>query len=398
MFSNPLFSITTLVDIGESHVIVKKGSKLLWLLASKPLLYLGALWMVMHLILYSRYGVKIVFDSYRYLNYVESIVSGSSYWLQPHSIFYSSYTLFLFLVLHVLSQPIEVVIALQILLSGVATVFFYKTLYNTTQHRVAAFIGVAFYLFWPQIHSWGFYIHTESLYISTSIFTLYLISKTTQNRYSLFVLALILCFAIFLRPNGIFLLLGVIAGVIYLKKDMFTTTHSYLVLVLVVPALLFSANYALEIFSPLQYLSQGQIIQGYNKLTIQIDSPQLVPTDPALLHVIGFIKEQPVSYIKLLLLRFIYLWAQVRPYYSNIHNIAIVIFFIPVFILALRGIRKAIKEQTFIFMVTVLFLQTVMTMVIAVDWDNRFVVPLLPFVFYFASIGFTSLLSFKYDA
>lgn len=368
------------------------------LLASKPFIFLGALWIIMNFLLYYRYGIQIVFDSHRYLDYAESVVSGGSQLFQPHNILYSSYTLFLFSVLHVLGQPLKVVIALQILLSGVAAIFFYLTIFNTTQHKIAAFFGVALYLVWPQIHSWGFYIHTESLYVSASIFTLYFISRTTQNRSSIIALSLILCFALFLRPNGFFLLLGVITIAIYHKRHVYKTTHLCVFLAFAVSVLLFCANYALEIYSPLQYLMRGQIIQGYNALTIRIDSPALVPTQPVLLQVLSFIKEQPISYIKLLLLRLLYLWGQVRPYYSTIHNAAIIIYFFPIFILTIRGLRKAKKGHTYIFIVVVLFLQSIMAMIIAVDWDNRFIVPLLPFVFYLASIGLTSLFPFNcYD-
>ncbi|WP_147383259.1 hypothetical protein [Pontibacter oryzae] len=102
------------------------------------------------------------------------------------------------------------------------------------------------------------------------------------------------------------------------------------------------------------------------------------------------VADQPVNYIKLLLLRFGYFWGQVRPYYSVIHNATIVVFYLPAYFFALKGFRKILQHPIYTFMLTVMSLQTLMVMALAVDWDNRFMVPLLPYIFVFTSIGLTS--------
>ncbi|WP_276498771.1 hypothetical protein [Pontibacter litorisediminis] len=375
----------------DAEPLMKKMLALISPVASRPLLSLGLLWLLMHLLLYHKYGVRIVFDSHRYLAYATSVETGTTYWQQADSVFYASYTFFIYLVLYVLRLPLETIIVMQVLVSGVATIFFYKTLYAATSSRIAAFFGALLYLIWPQIHSWNFYIHTESLYISFTIFILYYIRKLPYNGWKHFlIITLLLCFSLFLRPNGLFLTLGVIAGYTFHSRHRFRRGYVLLSIALLAPILLFGANLVLEVYSPIQYLLQGQAIQGYDSVSVEFSTQELPEKEPVLLQIASFILEQPLAYSKLLLLRFGYLWGQVRPYYSSIHNIAIVVFFLPVYTLALRGVWKAFKDSKSIFMLTVMLLQTIMAMVVAVDWDNRFVAPLLPFVFYFAAVGFGS--------
>jgi len=111
----------------------------------------------------------------------------------------------------------------------------------------------------------------------------------------------------------------------------------------------------------------------------------------------SIITSQPFAYTKLLLLRFIFFWGQVRPYYSAIHNFAIFLYFIPVYGAALYGIKRLSYCPVNVFMWLVAILQTMMSLVIAVDWDNRFLVPLMPFIVIFAAVGFHSLYA-KFNA
>ncbi|GAB3531551.1 hypothetical protein GCM10027443_13980 [Pontibacter brevis] len=56
--------------------------------------------------------------------------------------------------------------------------------------------------------------------------------------------------------------------------------------------------------------------------------------------------------------------------------------------MALRGMNQfKIPFPIVTFIATFLFLQTFMAMFISVDWDNRFVVPLLPLVFMLSATG-----------
>jgi len=366
----------------------------------KPFI-LGLLWFIVNALLYNKLGIKIVFDSHRYLAYAEAIETGSSYWYQAESIFYSSYTFVLYLFLYLLHLPVGVVIFVQIVFSGVALIYLYRTVLNITSNNHTAFICLLLYILWPEIHQWNFYIHTESLYISATIFLLYSISEYRKSSFNILMTLLIVLFTFFLRPNGFFLLLGASASVIsYLHQRnsfKFSANSIILVAVVIVPLLIYVAKEALEIYSPMQYLVQGQVIQGYDGLHVSIAPVTPDVENSVLKQLWCVVVTQPYAYVKLLLLRFVFFWGQARPYYSAIHNFVIFLYFIPVYGAALYGMKRLSQHPVKPFMLVVAILQTTMSLVIAVDWDNRFIVPLMPFVFIFAAIGFHSLYA-KFDA
>jgi len=237
----------------------------------KPFI-LGLLWVIVNVLLYNKLGIKIMFDSHRYLAYTAAVETGSSYWYQAENILYSAYTLVLYLFLYLMHLPVGAVIVAQITCSGIALIYLYRTVLNITGCNDTAFICLLLYLMWPEIQQWNFYIHTESLYISITIFLLYGISVPRKSVYDILIILLIVLFALFLRPNGFFLLLGASASAIsYLYQRyqfQFSTRSILLIAAVLVPLLTYAANQALEIYSPIQYVAQGQVIQGYNGLNV----------------------------------------------------------------------------------------------------------------------------------
>ncbi|MEJ8758660.1 hypothetical protein WG947_16725 [Pontibacter sp. H259] len=364
----------------------------------RPILYLVPIWLLVQLLIYQVYGIRIVFDSYRYFSYVDSLTEGTTLWQQSDSIFYASYTLFLYFFSYALVLPIEITILAQLIISALAAYYLYKTTWNLTHNKVASFISCFLFIIWHDLQVWNFYIHTESLYTSFTIFILYLISIRSKSYSSIACLSLVLLVITFLRPNGCFITFAAFACSIIDAKKLFKIDRA--VLYSMILAAVFTSvcgiKFILDIFSPLDYLAQGQVIQGYKGLSVKIASITSVPNRSNLEQLIYTISEQPIAYLRLLLLRFFVFWGQIRPYYSITHNIIIGLFFFPTYIAALLAIKRTKKlNTTFYFMVIVIILQTGMAMIIAVDWDNRFILPLLPFVFILASISITIPNSYK---
>ncbi|WP_414703902.1 hypothetical protein [Pontibacter sp. 13R65] len=209
---------------------------------------------------------------------------------------------------------------------------------------------------------------------------------------------IILIVSVFLRPNGFFLVLGAIisCAVYIIKKSNLRLTINQLLfpLAMVLAILGYGATEAFEVYSPLQYLLQGQVLQGYNAFTIPIEAPPLIESQSVFRQMLTVFFNQPFNYFKLILMRFLLFWAQIRPYYSFSHNACIILFFVPVYVAAIYGFWKTRLNPKYLFLSVVIVLQTVMAIAVAVDWDNRFIVPILPFVFIFASIGFNSYFRF----
>lgn len=365
--------------------------------SEKPLTFLLPIWLMMQAVLYSWHGVHIVTDSYRYLAYTESLGTGASYWLEPDSVLYAAYTLFLYLILKILYAPVAAVIFAQFLVGALAVVCFYKAVLQLTNNKVAASISTLLFTFWPDLQYWHLYIHTESLFISLTVFILYFLTKRQQRFTTQIIILMLLIIGLFLRPNGFILSAGI--AIYYFAcvvRRVSLRTSVLLITIVLLPATLFAAAKVLQVFSPLTYLDQGQVIQGYNGLIVPFRLSEASGSSSVLVQLLYSVMEQPLAYGKLLMLRFVFFWGHIRPYYSVAHNSMILLFFIPVYTAAAIGSKHlVIKGRAFWFIFVMILLQTAMVMLIAVDWDNRFVAPLLPFVFMFAGAGFTHLIYSK---
>ena len=174
---------------------------------------LAILWLLRQVVLYQEYKVRIVYDSRRYLYIVDQVVNGT---YQPEgNLSYFSYILFLAAFVKA-GLPLKAAIVTQVLLNGLTTICFYKIAEKVTQSQPSAFYSALLLIIWPDLLSWNFYIHTETIFVSLSSFVLYLLlqPKSWLKNSLLLVLLLII---LFIRPNGFMVLLAV-AGLCWRKR------------------------------------------------------------------------------------------------------------------------------------------------------------------------------------
>jgi len=382
-----LFLLPTLHKKITSQRLLKKA---MLLLENSPFRVLLVVWLLVQYLLYQHYGIKIVYDSHRYFNYVDSLAAGGNYWYTDSGKFYASYTFLLALMLHLAKLPVACIILLQVLVSGVAAVYLYKITSILSKNKTAPALAALLFIIWPDLQFWNLYIHTESLYISLSVFILFL-TLVARRPHHYLVLAGLLTVICFLRPNGIFLVIAVGIALFYQRgfalrlKRMRVNAFVWLPVLFI---LLCAGIFFLEVFSPLAYYRAGQFIQGYKGNAVAVGLPSSTAvSQPVALQLLAILLEQPTTFLKLVAGRFFFFWTQVRPYYSALHNVVILLFFLPVYYYAISCICR-IKHCPFLaFVLTLAALHTLMVTVIAVDWDNRFVAPLLPFIFVLAAMG-----------
>ncbi|MBC5994800.1 hypothetical protein [Pontibacter cellulosilyticus] len=352
-------------------------------------------WLLMQVILYYWYGIRIVYDSHRYFAYADALASNTADWYLDSAKFYTSYTLLLAFFLHVAKLPVVSVLLFQTLVSGAAAVFLFKSTIFISGSRKAAIFATLFFILWPDLQFWNLYVHTESLYISLSVFILYfvLVARQRQQYLTLAVLLAIICF---LRPNGFFVALAVAAALVFRRglglyfRSRYSRAVAATVLLFVLIAV---AAFFLEIFSPIGYYTAGRFIQGYSGYTSPVVAPAPAGEAWVIQRLFTLMLEQPVTFIKLLAGRFLLFWAQIRPYYSVVHNVVILLFFLPLYYFAGVYLYRAKATLFTVFFLILAALHTLMVTVIAVDWDNRFIVPLLPFVFILAATGMVTKLA-----
>ncbi|GGG43677.1 hypothetical protein GCM10011378_20090 [Hymenobacter glacieicola] len=309
------------------------------------------------------------------------------------NVLYSGYTAVLAFFLK-FQLPFKAVVAFQSLLSGLAASCLYALTQRVSGRWQAAFLATLAYVAWPDLQAWNFYIHTDALFCSILVIYTYLLLKAHRMRQLLLAMPL-LGWLLFLRPNGIVIGVATFFYVLFLLKE-----HSQIIFrrVVVVASVLFilivgfSFNRILHnIFSLIAIYQGGSLFGGHPFMAVTSSTPLYIPapTSPLWQQLVLFIGHNPIYFTKLFVLKFIVFFAQIKPYYSSLHSIAIALFIYPAYILAVRGYRKpTLTQPQRLFFVVLVGLQATIAAATLPDWDNRFIVPLLPSIFLLAAVGF----------
>ncbi|WP_299761039.1 hypothetical protein [uncultured Pontibacter sp.] len=348
------------------------------------------LWLLMQAGVYYAHGVRIVFDSHRYLDEADKLLSTGD--LAQLRISYLSYSAILALCIAVFGNA-KAVVLVQIIVGGLSTVAFYRLALVLLQGRLLAYFATGLLLLWPLYQHWHFYIHTESLFASLSIVAFYRV-VSANKLWHYIQLLLLLIILTFLRANGFMVPLAVLAyaaTAYWLRQG-----HSLRLLLLMVAIGGLGFTVALAHFflgdmagihSFTGHLVSGNIIQGYNKISF-VPQQELVLSGSPLAQVGQLVWQEPAFFMKKSLGRIFYYWSQMRPYISFRYKVAIVVFLYPLYVLAAIGLWKQQLPKPFILAIAVLSgLFTAMVVVSGVDWDNRFMMPLLPYLYLSAAAG-----------
>jgi len=364
------------------------NSKVYWLYSG-----LAALWFLVQCLLYSKHGIKVVFDSKRYLAQADLLAAGEYSALKISYIVYTALLAFSNLL-----GSLAWIILLQIVVSGIAMVAMYKAALKITNSQLTASLTVLLLIIWPDYQFWNLYIHTESLFVSVTCLVFWRLVTADQARHYL-QLFLLLVLVLLLRPNGFMVILAVLVywGLGYCNRKGYPVRKAVgLLLTLTIVGMLAAAHLFLKDISSdhsfTKFLVSGEIIQGYEPLRINIEK-QIELQGTPLKQTIAIVLNEPAFFFKKSLMRLLYYWAQIRPYYSLWHNITIVILMYPLYLLGVKALATKKTDIRITGFIVCLMLQfSAMVVVSAVDWDNRFFLPLLPFVFFIGAIGLRGLL------
>lgn len=361
-------------------------------LSNRAIFVLGfLLWFLIQTILLIKFGVRTSVDSELYLNDSTNLLNG--HLPLGRNIWYISYSAFLALIFF-LGGNNAVVVGVQILLSGVAAFCLYIAAIEIYSKRNVAILAVLFYLMWIKIHEWNTFLYTESLFTSCAVISFTALIKSKKPLHYLMV-GLLFLFTFFIRPTGFALVVGLLCyGFYFFKKDYFKRVILLgLVGAIGVGILLASM---LESFTLIESYSTAEII--YPGITLGMNIPSdlcIPPTDHSTLErVFLFALHNPVYFLKLFFLKLILFLGNVKPYFSITHNTIIVFVLFPLYFFAIKGFLyfpKHRNEKCFI--AALILVQALTVALTSENWDGRFLVPLLPFIFLLAAQGIN--LSFK---
>lgn len=379
-----------------------------------PLVVISLLHLIINILLFNENGVKNVNDSHRYLEYANNMKNG--FYFDQHNFWYLGYAIFIFIVQQFYNSELAIIIA-QNILSWIAVICIYKSSKLIFNNPKSAFITSICYILFIEILSWNSYILCESVYCSFISISFYLLAKIYSGSVdvrTITSLALIASLTILTKPTGIALL-----GAIFIVVILQTKFHLYgkifrgsLFLIGSV-AILLLINKMLTTYLVMENYQLGEIIYDittikykteYESVIVSVPDYMYIPSKelPPIIRILSFIIHNPIYWTKLFIGKIFYFLIHIRPYWSIQHNIFSLVFLLPLYFYTVRGmIKKTYNTKILVFFISYLFIHVLSVGITSVDWDGRFLMPLLPAIFIMASpeivVDFERLISLTKD-
>lgn len=351
----------------------------------RSLVILFLIWTALQLILFFHYGVNTSVDSAMYQDNAAALLRGV--FPQGRDIGYISYSIFL--AAASLLGGDDVAVLFQVLFSGVALYFLYRAAYKITANEITSLLMCTFYLGWIKIHQWNFFIYTESLFTSMAIISFAaLVLSRTKKHYALTLI--IFLFTVLIRPTGIALLTGfLVYGLAYLYDQVSRTAWIITVFIVIASGLLI-LNVVMKDYGFIDSYRNAELIYPNISLGLQPPIDLIISSDEhaPLIRLIMFIYSNPIYFLKITLLKLLLFIGNVKPYFSVVHNAGIVAFLFPLYFFAAKGFQYfPLNRKEHYFITGFVIMQCAIVSLTSENWDGRFLIPVLPFVFMLSAVG-----------
>lgn len=281
----------------------------------------------------------------------------------------------------------------QILLSIVAAVCLYLLGLRFFDMRTGL-TAAALYVSFPDIQYWNLIIYAESVFSSMLIISSYLLlTATDRKRAALAVLLAV--YTCTVRPHGV----GFAAALLLYALYLLWAHRRYRVLgalalvgLIALPVVWSAVGGMVKHEKVLDRYASGEIIWGYrdNALKSPGDiSEHTLDIKHPVSAIAAFIAEKPRYFLKLFAHKLFYLYAHVRPYFSEFHNMLTLAFLVPAYLFAAFGLPVGADRQrpVRVLLASTFVFQSLITALTFADWDGRFLIPLLYVVFLYAAAG-----------
>ena len=177
------------------------------------------------------------------------------------------------------------------------------------------------------------------------------------------------------------------------KKYLFFSIYLVLISIILFPIINFLNAY-LQDLNLIEGLNRG-IIWGYSFETGKICKSSCLNVELInknfpnnLLGYFEFVLINSSEYFNIFLFKIFWMILRVRPYYSDLHNLYIIIFNIILYIPFIYAIYK-IPKNLFSLNLTIIYilLSIILTGLTFADWSGRFSLYIFPFIMIFSSYG-----------
>lgn len=340
--------------------------------------------------LYWHFGVRIVNDSRRYFEYADNLNSG--FYFDHHNFWYFGYVSFIFIAQLISDNP-EMIVLFQYLLSFVAVIFLYKTCLILYDNKWTAVIAAMLYIFIIEILAWNSYILPEAIYASAIVFSFYLLVKPNKKIGQWILAIVVVMVTCLVKPTGITLFASILMVLLVKLTDNLKGRSKYVLFFIAGVMVLIIINRMLHTYIIIENYLTGEIVYAistlpehpyFNLLSVEVPQDIYVP-DPGyqpLSRLILFIFFNPLFILKLSLAKTLLFLLHIRPYWSTSHNIFVMVFLYPIYWFAAKNFTSVHTSRYHrIFGLTFFCMNILIIAFTTVDWDGRFLLPLLPLLF-----------------
>ncbi len=332
-------------------------------------------------------GIKQGPDSFFFLTFAEKNHFGDPY-VDQHYVWYQSYSFLLSLLLK-LGTGLSGIVVFQVIVASSSLYALYDLTKQVSPFSLAPKLALFLYVLWARSHSWAFYIYTDSLFTSCSIWCLWFLCTFPSFRSTLLLLPFLI-FTCLLRPAGVVLFpLYAFLLCVPLKKTRWTY---YLALGGGCILFFLLLAHILPTFELLASYRKGEIIYCYPPWHVPV--PTSLSSSPILetsLKNMGqFIFQYPWFFLKLLAAKAVVFIVHAKPFYAGYHNLFIFCFLSSLYYFFGTGLPYWTNKRSKLILLYWIVGHLLLVSFTAEDWDGRFFLPVIPIVIVGASIGITS--------
>jgi hypothetical protein len=340
-------------------------------------------WIAVQSLLIRQYGIVTGLEATKYIDEANHFLQFGNLNTNNHYLY--STEIFLIAAVIKLHIGFAVIVVVQLLLNLFATIMFYKLSNSFLKKPLLATLATFFFIVNIPYQSYTSFLFTESIFYSlTIIYSSYLLRLkkiTIQNCLFLLLFAALLSIT---RPTGI---LFFVATALYIFfRFLNNLSLGYKILIISVSVVIFSItiNTMLQAGGSLDFMlpfKKENIICGVN--AVNNAEIKTFEKGNSLQGIAYYIFNNEQQFLKLAKLKTLSFFGMLRTYYSLFHNVFLVLFFYPFYILSFIGTWKKIKQKDkrIINIITIILLYWLTTLLTCDDWHNRFILTVSPFLF-----------------
>ena len=339
-------------------------------------------WVVIHIFLLSYFGIVTDGEAVKYIREANNLIthqnlSSPNFWMYITQIF-------LIVISMKLHLGYEFVVAVQLLFSLLATLSMFRLGTHLFNNKLGLLAAMWFLCILP-IHQFNTFLQTDSLFYSfTVIYSCYLLRIKTLSAKVIASLFLGLIVISITRPTGLFFFPATFLYLLFKFFPRFKVSHKVIFLVLISVIFLYFLNAAVGSGGELDFMLPARderIICGVPTL------PDFVKIDEStngnsLYGLLYYITHNFSQFVRLAFYRSIAFFGVLRPYYSSMHKIYLLLLFLPIYLMVILSLKNWLKNNPvlLLYFFTLIFFTWVTVILSCDDWHNRFFLTVSPYL------------------